>query len=298
MAPVTLQSYAKINLNLKVVDYLEKEQRHLLVSTMSLIDLYDIIEVEITPSSTKNAKPLELKTLEFTGKYSDGLNTQNNTLTKTIDTLNYYLRTFKESYQISLKITKNIPSGAGLGGASSNASTLLAFLGLVIYEIPMAEIIELSSKIGEDCPFFLHGGISTQIQPYKYNSKITGDVSISSSQNEILLIKPKSSLSTAEVFSKYKDSHPSPTAIEKAIEENLSARTIEEAISLGNNLTLPAREMDHDLDNLLEFLESTNTLHAMSGSGNCCFLLDPSSSTETSLKEAFPDFIFIRSGLM
>jgi 4-diphosphocytidyl-2-C-methyl-D-erythritol kinase len=62
---------------------------------------------------------------------------------------------------IAIDLKKNIPMGAGLGGGSSNASTLLSLMNdLFNKPLSEAQMIEISAKIGSDCPFFFSKGIS------------------------------------------------------------------------------------------------------------------------------------------
>ncbi len=57
---------------------------------------------------------------------------------------------------IRIIVEKNIPIGAGLGGGSSNAATVLMALNeLFGYGFGQAELMELGEKIGADVPFFI-----------------------------------------------------------------------------------------------------------------------------------------------
>ncbi len=65
----------------------------------------------------------------------------------------------KELPGVKLSLFKNIPSGSGLGGGSSDAAAALEglnkFWGL---GLTSRELIDLGSKLGSDIPFFLRGG--------------------------------------------------------------------------------------------------------------------------------------------
>lgn len=57
----------------------------------------------------------------------------------------------------ALYLRKNIPPGAGLGGASSDAACFLAFLNREAgYLLSPEELNELAFSLGADVPFFLH----------------------------------------------------------------------------------------------------------------------------------------------
>lgn len=60
---------------------------------------------------------------------------------------------------VRVKLTKRIPSGAGLGGGSSDAAkTLIAINRLFALRIPRSELAGIAAAIGSDVPFFIYGG--------------------------------------------------------------------------------------------------------------------------------------------
>ncbi|MDQ7056202.1 MAG: hypothetical protein Q9M89_06980 [Persephonella sp.] len=60
-----------------------------------------------------------------------------------------------------MEIHKRIPLGAGLGGGSSNAATVLKYINR-LYKNPLTEeeLFELARTLGADVPFFLKGGMA------------------------------------------------------------------------------------------------------------------------------------------
>jgi 4-diphosphocytidyl-2-C-methyl-D-erythritol kinase len=62
---------------------------------------------------------------------------------------------------VHIKLEKNIPAGAGLGGGSSNAATILYMLNNM-FSNPLTneDLIHFGSKIGMDVPFFFSSGMS------------------------------------------------------------------------------------------------------------------------------------------
>jgi 4-diphosphocytidyl-2-C-methyl-D-erythritol kinase len=60
---------------------------------------------------------------------------------------------------IRVRVKKRIPLGAGLGGGSSDAASMLRALQfLVAPELPQEELREMALALGSDVPFFLQGG--------------------------------------------------------------------------------------------------------------------------------------------
>ena len=59
---------------------------------------------------------------------------------------------------VHVKIKKNIPSGAGMGGGSSNAACVLAGLNqLLKINLSRDKLIRIGLRFGADIPFFLYG---------------------------------------------------------------------------------------------------------------------------------------------
>lgn len=57
---------------------------------------------------------------------------------------------------VSIRLLKRIPSGAGLGGGSSNASSTLKLLN-ELFEMNLSDsaLINYAANLGSDCPFFI-----------------------------------------------------------------------------------------------------------------------------------------------
>jgi len=102
------------------------------------------------------------------------------------------------SVGIDVRLLKNIPSAAGLGGASSNAAaTLVAANRMWGLDWPLSKLQNIASRLGSDIPFFLTGGTAIcrgrgeRVQPINVPSGVS-----------IVIAKPPVSLSTAKVFGK------------------------------------------------------------------------------------------------
>ena len=137
MSYTKIKSFAKINLALNVIG--KKNSLHKIESIVSFVDLYD--EILIKKINNKDHK------IYFRGKFCNGIKFSN-TVTKLFKIIDKK-KLLKNKFEV--KITKNIPSEAGLGGGSMNAASILNFFvkrGFI--KIKKKEISEISSLVGSD----------------------------------------------------------------------------------------------------------------------------------------------------
>ena len=148
-------AYAKVNLSLKVLPK-RKDGYHNLESLFQLINFYDELEIK------KNGKESVCKVT------CPGFDLpEKNTLTSIYEEFSK-VTGITEGVDVCLK--KRIPSGAGLGGGSSDAASFLRALNTMFNtELPYKTCADIALKTGSDVPFFLAGG--TSIYGYdKYTS--------------------------------------------------------------------------------------------------------------------------------
>ena len=109
-----LKSYAKINLSLNITGKLKN--LHKIESIVSFIDLHDLIFIKKINSLRHQ--------ISFYGKFSKNINNMN-TISKLLNILDENKLLKNQKFQI--KIKKNIPQAAGLGGGSMNSANILNF---------------------------------------------------------------------------------------------------------------------------------------------------------------------------
>ena len=132
---------AKINLFLKIVG---KRQNgfHELQSVFQLIDLYDEIFIKVREDG-------QINFINESKKIS-----KNDDLG--LKAAKLILHGKQSGVDIYLK--KNIPIGAGLGGGSSDAATiLLGINNLCDLKLSKKELMDIGLKLGADVPFFVFG---------------------------------------------------------------------------------------------------------------------------------------------
>ena len=169
-----IKSFCKINLSLKITKKLSNGY-HNIASMITFCNLYDIITIR----KTKKKKD----SINFYGKFKNGINNKENTITKTLDILRKNNLIKKNNFKIRIK--KNIPHGSGLGGGSSNAAYLLNYLNLSMkLKLGKNRLNKIARKIGFDVPIILE----------KKNTFLTGK------NNKILRIKKKLNLNILIVY--------------------------------------------------------------------------------------------------
>ncbi len=149
-------SPAKINLRIKIRG-INSNFYHLLDMVNVKINFYDKIDIEILESKNK--------TINVKGDFSKEelalLNSIENNLASKAAVK--FLEEFEIKKGFNIKIDKLIPSGAGLGGGSSNAGTVLKCLYDNLIKTDDKSFIALqkiAKKIGADVSFFLFGNSS------------------------------------------------------------------------------------------------------------------------------------------
>ncbi len=220
------KSYAKVNIYLKVSN--KRDGYHELVSRFVRVhSLYDTI------SFIKSSR----KAFDIIGNFGCSLET--NTVYKAYKLLEDFdgVKEFFENY--SVRIEKNIPEFAGLGGGSSNAATFLIMVNKYCnLNLSKEELCKIAVKIGADVPFFV----------YEYDSaNVTGIGEIVEKFNEELLeietITPKIKCNTGEIFKQFRENFYKQISNEDAI-KLLNMESIEILkkfnISEANDLYEPA----------------------------------------------------------
>lgn len=237
---MTFLSPAKLNLGLKITGK-RADGYHLLKTVFCLIDLFDEIQIQTTPN----------------GKIS--LIEHNQAWLYHTD-LSYKAAKLLQSYSgtklgANIRINKAIPSGAGLGGGSSNAATVLLVLNnLWQLNLNTSKLIELGTKLGADVPFFIHGknAVASGI------GDIFNDISLPNWY--FVLICPKFHIKTANVFKNVEFSSSPQTTDKDGILD-----------SLENDLLPAAIKFKPELGTLLKKLQFFGHV-AMTGSGSSLYL--------------------------
>lgn len=263
-----LFSPAKINLGLSILGRNEEEY-HLLESIFLPLDFGD--QIEVAPSKKNLVTVAWSESAEQKCTLPDE---ENNIVTN-------LLKNLSSSWEI--KITKKIPLGAGLGGGSSNAGTLLRYF---VSEkiVPAGEARTLARKLGADVSFFLNPTPSWVTGTGENCRRL--EISREAWQNlHALLVLIPEHCDTRQVFTSYKNakvpfSNPKP-APETEAELYAYMQSAVNDLEQGVMMHSPV------ISEVLSLLRSTtNKFCSLSGSGSTCFALyDSRKNCEISVKE-------------
>ena len=205
---------------------------------------------------------------------------------------------------LSITLTKNIPSQAGLGGGSSDAAAALYGLNR-LYELGLSreELAEKALRLGADVPFFLIGGTCLA---EGVGEKLTAIPSLD--LQNILIVKPSASLSTKLVY-EYCDVLPAPDhpdtegffhALSK--KETLSDTFLSTICEkMGNVMEQAAFSICPEVRDLRENLLALGAEAAlMTGSGSAVFGIfrdrETAVKAEENLRRRIPDSVALLTG--
>jgi 4-diphosphocytidyl-2-C-methyl-D-erythritol kinase len=157
---------------------------------------------------------------------------------------------------VTIDIEKRIPVGAGLGGGSSDAaSVLLALNRLWKLRLPRSELMAIGVAIGADVPFFLGGeaaiarGIGELLAP------------VSLPRSWLALAVPPVHVATAAVFAALELTHAAPSAKMNVFSEGYGR----------NDLEAVAAARFPDVAGAIGALKRASPAARMTGSGACAF---------------------------
>jgi 4-diphosphocytidyl-2-C-methyl-D-erythritol kinase len=184
---------SKVNIGLRITGKRE-DGFHNIETVFYPVNLTDALEFVINEHHP--AKDL----LTVTG-FNTGSDPEKNLVMKAVKKL----REIADLPFLRIHLHKAIPTGAGLGGGSSDAATLLNGLNKYFaLNIDHNELLRLALELGSDCPFFINcmpafaegrGELLSPMEPVLKGS-------------HFVLLNPKVGISTAEAYRHCKPSMP------------------------------------------------------------------------------------------
>ena len=238
---IRVPSPAKLNLFLHITGRRD-DGYHELQTIFQLIDLSDWLEFTQTDD-------LQISI--------DGLNSvdlEHNLIYKATQILKPYAQKITG---LSIRVEKNIPMGAGLGGGSSDAATTLIVVNqLWQCGLSIEQLAKLGVKLGADVPIFVYGrnawaeGIGEQL------------TFIDLEQKKYIVLKPDCFISTQLLFSQKTLTRNTKTSTFCAYQLKPS--------DFGNNFEPLARSLYPEVDEAMQYLDQFG-IAKLTGTGACVF---------------------------
>ena len=252
-----LKAYAKINLGLKVKGKDEKGY-HLLDMVMLPISLCDNIEItkrddeEVNVTVTNNVYlPIE------------------NSITKSIKLMQEKYN-FKTGFDV--KIEKNIPTQAGMGGGTSDAAEIIKAVNVLMnINAPLKELESVAMQVGSDVVYSLYSTLSRIQGTGEIYTKIEKEF-----KYPILIVKPKSGIKTKDCFALYNKDEDNirEDVIDKLI-NSLEKELFIVRKYAKNSLLKPASKLAPIINKIIRtLLKYDLDLIQMSGSGSTIYGID------------------------
>ncbi len=186
---------------------------------------------------------------------------------------------------IKIKITKNIPVGAGLGGGSSDGALVLKYLNKK-WNLNLSEekLAELALKVGSDVPFFLKEGLAYATGRGEELNYISGHLPYF-----VVVVYPNLSVSTKWAYEQYVEKiNPQKINYDKLFPEALNDRSLFRA-NFRNDFEEIVFKRYPGLISIKNVFYEKNAFYAsLSGSGSALFGLF---TDEMDAKRAYNAFI-------
>lgn len=173
---------------------------------------------------------------------------------------------------VSMRLHKEIPFGAGLGGGSADAVAALRGIDtLFSLGLSSERLVELAARLGSDTPFFVH----SRPMFCRGRGEIMTPADVDLSGLWCLLSKPSFGISTAEAYSGVKPRVPA-----MPLEERLRLPRTEWQSAIVNDFEASLFERYTALPNIKRELIRRGAIYAsMSGSGSVVYGLFESEPT-------------------
>ena len=253
---------AKVNLALRVLRRRD-DGFHEIETLMAPISIFDTLEIERRESGG----------LVFTCSDTTLPTDERNLAVRAAQ---HFCGSFGFQPNVSIALQKEIPHGAGLGGGSSDAATvLLALDALFKTELPREELAALAAELGSDVPFFIYQSPAW----CRGRGEIVEPCALA--PQPVLLIKPPFGVPTPWAYQRWRNSLEIP-GIAYAAQPFVWGELV-------NDLERPVFEKFLQLAELKSWLlaqpETAGAL--MSGSGSTVFALLHGKSAGVTLAERF-----------
>lgn len=254
-------AYAKINLTLDVLGKRE-DGYHDIKSVMQTLSIRDDIEIDVG-----TGKPWVVKCDK-----EEIPTDSRNLVWKAAEV--YSQVSGKDLGGIEIRITKRIPSQAGMGGGSADAAAVLRALNRHFGDpFSIYALAEIGAQVGSDVPFCVIGG-TAMVEGRGERIRKLPDMP----DCVVVVCKPDFSVSTPELYQKLDSCaipmHPDNKAMERALQEGDIGAVANQIY----NVFDPVVTADHlELNYIKSIMNSYGSLgQQMTGSGSAVYAIMPS----------------------
>jgi 4-diphosphocytidyl-2-C-methyl-D-erythritol kinase len=253
---IRIRAHAKINLDLRVLGT-RADGFHELRTVFQAISLHDVIEC------AEHDGPLAL-TCDAPGVPLD----RTNLVWRAAEALWRAIRRTGPVRGVAIRVQKNIPIQAGLGGGSTDAAAALIALAR-LWRVPLrpAQLTDVAATLGADVPFFLAGGTALglgrgdEVYPL-------ADLP----RHWIVLLVPGFGVSSADAYRWYDGERDLARGGGDRQPQHVPGPWPSRAAQMINDLEAPIARHHPEIDHMRTALRRAGALAAaMSGSGSTVF---------------------------
>lgn len=249
---------AKINLALHVRGKLP-DGRHAIETLFDFCTDGDRLSAEIADDWS----------LDISGPFADQLSTgPDNLIWRAAEALR---RSSEGSAKAAIRLEKNLPIAAGLGGGSADAAAALRLL-TSLWNIDPAHAVSVAPALGSDVPACL---LSLPARGEGAGDRLTHVAMPELAGTPVMLVNPRQPLSTADVFAGW---------------DGVDRGRLDDWRAGRNDLQEPAIKLVPQIESVLAWLALRPGVifSRMSGSGATCFALFDSEAARDEAAEAVP----------
>ena len=188
---------------------------------------------------------------------------------------------------LKIHLHKNIPMGAGMGGGSADASSVLLLLNKKFQlNIPTEQMLEYALLLGSDCPFF----IINKPCFASGRGEILQEINLDLSAYKIMIVHPGIHVNTGDAFSQLNAGNYSPPGL---LMEHVKLDINQWQHHIKNDFEDSVFKKHPAIKDIKEKLYSHGAVYsAMSGSGSAIFGIFPPEINSANIK--FPSHYFYR----